>query len=924
MPIYNLRCFSFLVLVLLPFFFPLPAFATSWEGKTISQIDFEQNGVLLETSFIEMIDMKAYDLYQTNRVRQAIERLYATGRVQNVQVAILDLANNQLQVKWIVSQIQTVSGITLSGVYRFSKTEILDALHFVSSESLSETEWEKRQADLISFYKDEGYFNVQIKSQFQTLPENPSKTELLLHIEAGDRARIHRLNFTGTPVFPHTVLHLSVLSHYPEYFSMRRLKSDMNRLMRFYKKYGYRKAIVGPPIIVFLPLRHEVDVTLPITAGTKIDLFFQGVNRFTFPEGESLEKLIHIDQEHGDEGTGLEETARRIETFYHDEGYPFTKVTVKTKPFFDEDKTEASFIAENVIRTRIRKINFSGNNRFTAKRLRKLVLLKQEGLLRRTHFTKEKLREDAENLSLFYKKEGFLAAHVTPDISFDEKSKWATILFKIEEGIHTRIETISLDGAERISEQAMRNALSLAKGSPYNKTVLREGARQILSLYSRWGYLSAKVNSDVTFSEDGSLAQLIYKITEGEQVFLGSVGVTGNKKTKEYVLLREMAIQKGEPFDNEKILLSQQQLSRTGLFSSIHFEPVHNTEDKTWQDVGLTVVERPRLSVEPGFGYLDDEGWRFLLGGSHINLFGTGRKSSMRIEVGTIERRYNINYKEPRVFSYNADATVGVTYFKTQADSFQKYDEETLIDTVSVEKKLSSFWKSVLSYEYKNANISNVQPTAVLTNQDVGQLIIGSVNASLIRDARNDPFNPSRGSVHVMMLKTAAKTLASEVQLVKMNYQGRLFFPQNPDTTLVLSVRAGGGKKFGETDIIPLSERFFSGGRSTVRGYAQDSLGVLGETVNGTIPTGGNAMLILNEEIRIALYKSLGMVLFFDHGNVWREFNEIKLSEIKSTTGIGFWYTTPIGPLRVDWGYKLDREALDSSSEFHFTLGHSF
>jgi outer membrane protein insertion porin family len=338
----------------------------------------------------------------------------------------------------------------------------------------------------------------------------------------------------------------------------------------------------------------------------------------------------------------------------------------------------------------------------------------------------------------------------------------------------------------------------------------------------------------------------------------------------------------------------------------------------------LAVVERPRLALEFGFGYLDKEGGRGFLGVSHRNLFGTGRKISARVEGGAIERRYSLNYKEPRVFSYNADATIGATYFKTQASSFSEFDEEALVGTVGVEKQFTPFWKGVFLYEYKDTDITNVKSGVTLTDQDVGKLIIASVNPSLIRDTRDDPFNPASGSVHVATLRIGAQSLGSEVQLVKLTHQSSRFFSPTPKTTLAISARAGGAKKFGETNIIPLSERFFSGGRSTVRGYAQNKLGIEGATIIGSLPTGGNALLIFNEEFRISIFKSFGMVLFFDHGNIWREFNEIKLKEIKSTTGIGFRYNTPIGPLRIDWGYKLDREEPESSSEFHFMLGHAF
>ncbi|MBI3358915.1 MAG: outer membrane protein assembly factor BamA [Nitrospirae bacterium] len=919
-----------------------PLLASSWEGKIIAKIDYEQNGVSLEESLIQAIDMKHGELYETERIRQAMERLYATGKVKIIKVEVTELSEDQIAVRWILAQRQIVSSIVVSGQHRFSQEEIFDALHFKPNETLDEDQWAKRVLSLTTFYHNEGYFNVQIKSQFKasagagSLPHDasadgvPSGTRLTLEIDEGDRARINTLTFTGNPVFPDLLLRLSVLSQNPEYFSQKLLTEDINRLKAFYKKKGYLKASVGPPSIHFLPNLHKVNITLPIYASTKIDLFFHGVEPFSLlgarplRGGESLDRFVDINEERGDDDAVLEDAARAIERYYHDTGYPFAKVRVQAKRFSDPDRMEAHFTIENITRARIREIKFIGNSVFSAKRLRKLVLLQKEGIWTKTRFTQEQLQEDAKNLALFYKKEGFQEARVTPDIHFDAKKKWATLTFRIEEGLYTFVETISLKGAEKLSQEAIFSALSLHIGDPYNKGVIREGARQILTLYSRLGYLSAKVDSTVTFSPGLRRAQLEYQIAEGEQTYFGSLMITGNLETKGHVLLREMVLQKGDPFDNEKILLSQQRLSQTGLFSSIHFEPEHNADDPAVQDLHLTVVERPRWALELGVGYLDQEGGRGFLGVNQRNLFGTGRKISARVEGGAIERRYSLNYKEPRVFSYNADATIGATYFKTQAGSFNEFNEEAFVGTVGVEKRLSSLWKSVFLYEYKDTEITNVTPGVTLTDQDVGQLIIASVNPSLIRDTRDDPFNPTSGSIHVTTLRNGAKILGSDVQLVKITHQSSLFFSPTSITTVALSVRGGGARKFGETTIIPLSERFFSGGRSTVRGYAQNKLGILGETIHNGVPTGGNALLIFNEELRISIFKSLGMVLFLDHGNVWSEFDEIKLGEIKSTTGIGFRYNTPVGPFRIDWGYKLNREGSESPSEFQFMLGHAF
>ncbi|MFQ5781002.1 MAG: BamA/TamA family outer membrane protein, partial [Nitrospiria bacterium] len=241
-----------------------------------------------------------------------------------------------------------------------------------------------------------------------------------------------------------------------------------------------------------------------------------------------------------------------------------------------------------------------------------------------------------------------------------------------------------------------------------------------------------------------------------------------------------------------------------------------------------------------------------------------------------------------------------------------------------LDKRFTDRVKGFLFYQYELKRTTNVAPTAELTPEDIGRFAIATVNPSLVRDSRDDPFNPRSGSVNGIALRSAATFLGSDVELIKATLQSRWFYQLAPKLVFAFSARIGVAERFGGTTIVPLSERFFVGGRSTVRGYDEDKLGIPQVTLKNGQPTGGNAMFVANEELRLFLPKSFGLVLFFDHGNVWKSYRDVSFSETKSTTGIGLRYNTPIGPLRLDWGYKLNREAGEDPSAFHFTLGHAF
>jgi outer membrane protein insertion porin family len=242
--------------------------------------------------------------------------------------------------------------------------------------------------------------------------------------------------------------------------------------------------------------------------------------------------------------------------------------------------------------------------------------------------------------------------------------------------------------------------------------------------------------------------------------------------------------------------------------------------------------------------------------------------------------------------------------------------------TSGVEKKLSDTMKAEFYYEFSLVRTTDVKPDVVLIKEDTGTLAISGVKPALIYDTRDNPFDPKKGVLAGISMKLATFLFLSEVNFIKTEIYGSTFHKLSKRITLALSARGGVAYGLGSTEQLPLVERFFLGGRSTVRGYAQDTLGPKG--ADGTTPTGGNAYLMGNVEFRTDIGRGLGLVPFFDMGNVWLSAGEINPMKLKYTTGLGLRYNTPVGPLRVDYGLKLSRQTGESRGEIHFSVGHAF
>lgn len=828
-------------------------------------------------------------------------------------------AGEEVTVKFILIERRLLSSIDLSGNYFVSEEEILGVIGMKPGDEFTEARWEKALSDVSSLYRRKGYFQTRFATGIKRAPHDRRSVDLSLDIREGDPAKIRNLHLTGQKVFSDTTIRLRMITSWPkEYYRFDKLEENIKGVEAFYYSEGYLKAAVGPPILEFIERTNEVDITLPITAFNKIDLHFDGRGPMSVKQ---LEPLVLIKEERSDDSSTLEQSAQEIEEFYRRAGYPFVQVTVSALPFPEENRTEVRFKIESGSRTRIRQIKFSGNHSFSSERLREIVRLQKEGRFSSSLYTREQLDEDASALVLFYKREGFRDPRVVPEIDYDDTRTDATVTYKIDEGIRTRIGRITFQGHQRLSETTLKKALRVAPEEPYYEAIVREGARQLLSAYEKEGYLYASVQSLTDFSEDQTTADITYDLSEGEQVRVGRIVLDGNLKTRDHVLLRELVIREGDPYSFDQILTSQQRLYRTGLFSGVRFEPIRFEDNPTVHDLQLSVTERPSIGVEFGGGYADFEGVRGFFELSHRNLFGTGRSITARAQGSRIQELYTLSYREPWFFFRDTDAHVVAAYEDREE---RTYDLERTSGTVGVDKSFSKTVKGSLVYQYERNRLTNVDPDAQLTPQDIGRVTIGSITPSLIRDTRDDPFNPRSGTLNGITVQDAAQILGSEAQFVKTTVQSSWYQALSTRFVFAFSARAGVAQRFGETEVIPLTERFLAGGRSTVRGYDQDKLGVEGVTIINGDPTGGNAMLIFNEELRIALPKSFGLVFFFDHGNVWLDHRDVRFSDLKSTTGIGVRYNTPVGPFRLDWGYKLNREADESPWAIHFTLGHAF
>jgi outer membrane protein insertion porin family len=832
-------------------------------------------------------------------VRQGIKRAFLKGMFEDIDVTTTD--GEKVNVIIQVKERNLIKKIKVEGEYSLSQKTIKKLFPLKEGQELACDTLEKAVRNLRPEIVVRGFPHVEIKARVEQLKE-PYRINVHLRVDAGKPERIKKISIIGAP--PDDVESAMNLSE-GDVFNRLLVETDIERIKAYYKKKEYFKPVVGPYAFA------DGDLSIPVNPGKRLEIFIKG-NDHVSTKALLKEMPFFEVEEFSDDIVA--EAVQKMISLYHAKGYPFAKISSATTR--KDDLLFVRFAVSEGVRVEVGEINLTGNT-LPDKRLKDLLSLKKGKL-----YNPDLLDSDRETLGHFYNSLGYLAASVDGfRTEYEEVSRRMDIFIKIHEGLKTVIDRITFSGAKHIPEEELKKTVKIKTGDPFNDVDISDARYRIIELYGNRGFTDATVS--VSRELEDQKAHIIFHINEDGLVHFGKVIVTGNLMTKYVVIKRELEQEEYEPFDLNILSKERQKLYKLGLFSEINTEVLDKYDDR--KDVLIKLKEANPGSVEVGVGYGQYERYRGTIDLSYRNLMGMNRQVSLRLEYSSLEKRYILQYFEPWFLRINLPFRAYILgEDKKEVDADTRETRYRLIRhtaTAGFEKKLSESVKSQLFYEFSLVNTFDVKPDVILSREDTGTLVISGLRLGLIYDTRDSPFNPQRGIISGIAVKFTSPAFFSETDFIEASFYGNTFFKLSEGLVLAASLRGGVAQGYQKTRELPIVERFFLGGSTTVRGYSQDTLGPKGADGN---PTGGNAFLMENLETRLSLGKGLGLVAFVDGGNVWQKANEIDLGSLKFTTGLGLRYITPVGPLRVDYGIKLRRERGESFGELHFSIGQAF
>jgi outer membrane protein insertion porin family len=493
-------------------------------------------------------------------------------------------------------------------------------------------------------------------------------------------------------------------------------------------------------------------------------------------------------------------------------------------------------------------------------------------------------------------------------------------VFPIEAGPRVVVGDVRVTGTRVFTEDTLRRLLPLKRGAPWSEKQAEEGRRVVERRYARRGFHATEVT--VAPRRHDGVADVTYEVQEGPQTRIGQILISGLVQTREYVIRRELPFHPGDPLDPEQLLEAQRRLVALALFDRVDVDPLR-PPPTPFADVTVTIRERKPWHVDFGGGYTTYEGVRGFVEFGGDNLWGHGRSILLRGRISERGDREDITYTEP--WALWTPWRGEITLFHEKRLEIG-YDIERYGIALGLQGDL--FTERVrglhgaLRYEIAEVDRFNVDPT--LTTEDIqrGKERIGTFTQELSLDRRDHPFDPRKGSFTVVSLRTASFVLGSEADFVKSRLETQWFFDRVGPGVLGVALRLGAAAPFNRSPNLPIEERFFAGGATTVRGYPERKLGPLDDKGN---PTGGNALAIFNIEWRFPVWRFISGAVFFDTGAVASEIERMSVDHFKSGIGAGIRLSTPVGPVRLDAGYPLDDIPRENRElRFYFSIGYPF
>lgn len=808
--------------------------------------------------------------------------------------------------------------IQISGNNAFSSLDILEALRINESSRLLKSDLSRTEIALRSYLRDQGHLQAQASATCKA--EKEYCTSLELKIDEGPASVARNIVSTGDPVPDYLKVEL-LRSRAGKVATVKLLEATKSAWISKLRSEGY----IGARLYAEYqntPNPEEVDIILDLSLGRPVTFIFEGNTAFSAEDFLGTINLFKRRQPFGNNTITI--LTQNMERLYREAGYLYASISYERQDSPDSQRITYLISIEEEQKTKVERVVVKGLESIPVEDL-KTQLDKIDPLLRRDIFqptaaVSEQLESHAKEIEAALRALGLPDASVGYEITPGPSGSAVIIEYSVSEGSPLLFQSVTVEGApEGIS-------IKKVSGTAISALEVNDYLEQVLSTIKEAGYLYPAAAIEV--NELGNAATI--EISAGARTTIQRIEVDGNKGIDTDTILRTIRVRPGEPWRSEKLDDSRRELLRLGLFSRVTLTPVDGVLDSSEEVLRVSVVERPLQTLEVGLGANSEYGLHLFGEASDRGIFADGRSLSFRFDTywdsltsEVTQGIADLRYTDPKVFRGR--------WTLSEDLRFQRLDLPTLpynLDRLSFASYLTQANENGISTSVGHTifeeNLTDVDPGSILSDLDTGSVRLSLITGTISYDQRDNPLNPRSGFYGSFDYRLTSRALASDADFQAVSGGGSFVQPLAmiaPELYLAVNARAASAWTFGNTSDIPISQRYFIGGRTTVRGFKENSLGPKAD--DGSI-IGGDMLILGNTELRYSLTESFAMHLFCDSGSVFLRGRDVSLGDLRYSSGVGLRYLSPIGPIGVDIGAPLDRVIGEDSYRIHFTIGNNF
>lgn len=635
--------------------------------------------------------------------------------------------------------------------------------------------------------------------------------------------------------------------------------------------------------------------------------------------------------------------AQEIQKKYQKDGYQRTTVKY-APPVIDEaaGRGSVTFEITEAPKVKIDDVEFVGAKEFKQKKLRKVVKTRRwwmfSWITGSGKLKDEVFQEDKQRLTEFYQNEGYIDFEIQ-DVKFDYITpKKMVVRWIVSEGQQYKVGSVEIKGNEQFSsEEIMKGIVSQGKrvapkmlpGEVFTPKGLQADTEAIRDFYGSKGYVDTWVRpSKIPNTERGTI-DLVYEIRDESKgaSLIERIDIQGNTKTKDKVIRRELAVSPGEKFDLVRVKISKSRLEQMNYFEKVETD-IEPTDVPNRKNLVIDVEEGTTGHVELGAGFSSIDSLFGFVGyrEGNFDLFnppyfrGGGQKLRLGATIGLRRKDYQISFTEP--WFLGRQLALGIDLYHSELNYYSDlYDFTQTGARLSLTKNLPFNLIGSVSYTIENIGLEDVDPSApLIIRQEPSSRLVSKVGASIAYDTRNNAMEPTRGQRTEVITELAGGPLGAEADFYKWEVRSSWYFPGFFEGQFweVLG-RTGVAEPYGDSDRVPLFDRYFLGGVHTLRGYKYRTVG---PHIDGE-PVGGNTFYLGSVEYSIPIVERLRFALFYDIGNVYLDAYDFDFGNYSDNWGVGIRLNIPrLGPLRLDYGIPITHdENVSGSGRFQFSVG---